>query len=168
MTKESLDDMIGERCWHVSGGGVTVPSFKLVLGEKVRRPQPLKNRLQPKIFRENRGSVELLVWCSWRLQTSERALGTSDQGEIGISEVRKLVGAEVIDVECKPPAWDLRLAFSDGRILVVFCDHLQPEASFSQNWELWLPNLNLTAGSESNLLIEDAKDYDEVLPPPDS
>lgn len=146
--------LVGKKCWHVSAGGVTSPSFTLALGEKIPRATPLRNETQPEIFRHHDGSVELLVWCTWRLQTEDRVLASSDQQTSGVAILKTLIDATVVAVNFWPPASDLRLDFSDGRTLMVFCDHVEPEASFSQNWELWVPGWEVTAGPGSALLIE--------------
>lgn len=131
--------LVGQRCWYVSAGGSTAPSFALVLGNQIPRDRPLANAAHPTEFRENRGSVELLVWCSWRLERAAEVLASSDQESAGLSTLKDLVGASIVEATCSPPAWDLRVRFSNGLIVAVFCDHVQPEASVSQNWELWSP-----------------------------
>ena len=148
------DLMKGERCWHVSAGGATAPSFVLVLGKRIPRQKDLRNRSQPSLYRKYRGSVELLVWCSWRLETRDAVLASSDQGEAGLTEMERLVEARVAEIDCYPPAWDLAISFVDGRVLRVFCDHVVPNASFRQNWELWLPGVEVTAGPGSQLEID--------------
>lgn len=144
-------ELAGKRCWHVSAGGVTAPSFLLVLGAQVPRAEPLRNESQPPNFRHNRGSVELLVWCSWRLQTPERVLASSDQETEGVIVLKRLIDTEVVAVKRWPPASDLQLDFSDGRTLMVFCDRVEAE-----NWELWIPGWTATAGPGSNLRVEQA------------
>ncbi len=155
-TNKPWRKLIGEKCWHVSVGGATAPSFLLALGQKITRRRPLRNKAQPISYRKHRGSVELLVWCTWRLQTAERVLASSDQEEVGFAELRKLIGAEVAEASCDPPAWDLNVGFIDGRTLMVFCDHLEPEASCSQNWELWLPEFCATAGPGATFRIDES------------
>lgn len=142
----ALDSLVGARCWHLSAGGPTAPSFLLVMGAQVPRERPLRNPRQPRAFRLNRGSIELLVWCSWRLQTSRSVLASSDQLSAGLRELRRLIGKRVLRVSCTPPAWDLRLEFTGGLVLAVFSNHVAPYASIDQNWELWLPNRTVRAG----------------------
>jgi len=131
--------LVGHECWYVSAGGKTAPSFMLALGDKVARERPLTNPAQSAEFRANEGSVELLVWCAWRLQGPALVLASSDQGASGLSALRAIVGASVTAVLCSPPAWDLLVEFSNGLELAVFCDHVEPNASIAQNWELWSP-----------------------------
>lgn len=146
--------MIGEACWHVSAGGPTAPSFLLVMGGRIPRPEPLKNPHQPDAFRHNRGTVELLVWSSWRQQNRTDVLATSDQGESGLDRLRSLAGATVTTVSCLAPAWDLNIHFSDGTELVTFSDHLEPDASVAMNWELWYDGRYLRAGPGACLVAE--------------
>jgi hypothetical protein len=154
MDAKLIARMVGAVCWHVSSGGATAPSFVLVLGDKILRSSPLKNPAQPEEFRNNRGSVELLVWSSWRLQTATDVLASSDQGDVGLNVLRRLVGLKIISASTKPPAWDLFIQFSDGTELLTFSDHVAPDASIDQNWELWAENRRLGAGPGSALAEE--------------
>ncbi|WP_428267760.1 hypothetical protein [Haliangium sp.] len=147
-----LDSMVGEVCWHVSAGGVTSPSFVLAMGAKVPRTRPLKNPAQPEEFRLNRGSVELLVWSSWRLQDNDDVLATSDQCANGVAKLKSLIGLTLEAVRCAPPAWDLWLEYSSGRQLVTFSDHLEPGASIASNWELWIAGTHIIAGPGTSLV----------------
>ena len=131
--------LIGKGCWYVSAGGVTAPSFMLVLGGKIPRPTPLKNPAQSMDFRSYRGSVELLVWCSWRLQRGAEVLASSAQERVGLSALDGVIDSTIVEAFCSPPAWDLRLHFSNNLEIVVFCDQVEPGASIAQNWELWTP-----------------------------
>jgi hypothetical protein len=138
--------LVGQKCWYVSAGGKTAPSFMLALGDQVPRERPLRNPAQSPEFRKFRGSVELLVWCSWRLQRSAAVLASSDQGATGLPALQAIINLSVTDVVCSPPAWDLLVRFSDGLELVVFCDHVAPDASIEQNWELWSPQGHVGTG----------------------
>lgn len=146
--------LIGQKCWHVSAGGSTMPSFVLVFGEKVSRHRILSNRVQPEIFRKFRGSIELLVWCSWRIQTNKTVLASSVQEKGGLQELLSLRGGIVADVKCYRPAWDLKVKFVDGRELSVFCDSVGSVEGISENWELWLPNRKIIAGPGTCIQVE--------------
>ncbi|WP_288100247.1 hypothetical protein, partial [Herbaspirillum sp.] len=87
---------------------------------------------------------------------ADRVLASSDQEEVGFAELRKLLGAEVAEVCCDPSAWDLNIDFVDRRTLMIFCDRLEPEASCSQNWELWLPEFSATAGPGATFRIAES------------
>ena len=154
MGRELLDSMIAETCWHISAGGPTAPSFLVVMGGRIPRSEPLRNPRQPDEFRHNRGTVELLVWSSWRLQNRADVLATSDQGEIGLDRIRSLIGTKVTMVSCLAPAWDLNIHFSDGTELLTFSDHLEPDASIALNWELWCDGQYLRAGPGGSLVKE--------------
>lgn len=138
--------LIGQRCWYVSAGGVTWPSFVLVCGDMIARELPLSNPAHPEPFKSNRGSVELLIWCSWRLQTDSRVLASSDEAESGAKALIALVGTTLTEARCSAPAWDLALAFSSGLAIQVFADNHGPEPTASQNWELWVPGMYVRAG----------------------
>ena len=151
MGPELLESMIGERCWHVSAGGATAPSFVLAMGAKVPRESALANPTQPEEFRLNRGSVELLVWSSWRLQEGDSLIASSDQGEDGAMRLRSLAGQKIEAVRYVPPAWDLQIRFADGKELVTFSDHLERDSSIEANWEFWANDKHLVAGPGTQL-----------------
>lgn len=146
MTIILQDIMRGKKCWYVSAGGSTVPTFLLVLGKKIPRDRPLKNTKHPLEFQQYRGAVELLVWCSWRLQNKSDGLASSDQGEIGTCKLDQLINSKVVSVSCDSPCWDLSITFSNGLVLSIFCDHIEPNASFAHNWEFWSPKGYIKAG----------------------
>jgi hypothetical protein len=146
MNTAIVQALVGQRCWYVSAGGVTWPSFVLVCGEMIARDMPLRNQVHPDTFRNYRGSVELLVWCSWRLQTDAAVLASSRDDEPCARTLDQLVGATVSRASCSSPAWDLELAFSNGLTIEVFADSHGPDASPSRNWELWVPGTCVQAG----------------------
>jgi hypothetical protein len=88
------------------------------------------------------------------LQQGEVVLAASDQGEDGVAQLQGLVGLTVLSVKALGPAWDLRIAFDDGKELVTFSDHVQPNASIDTNWELWAGGSHLSAGPGS-ILVKD-------------
>lgn len=143
---EAIKELVGQNCWYVSAGGATAPSFTLVLGEKVLRERALRNLAHPLEFRTNRGSVELLVWCSWRLQSTTQVFASSDQGEFGLQVLKNVEGTTILETNCYPPAWDLSIRFSNGLELSIFCDHIEPNCSISQNWEFSGPRGYVATG----------------------
>jgi hypothetical protein len=152
MSAELLQRIVAASCWHVSAGGVTAPSFLLAFGARIPRSFPLNSPFQPEEFRQYRGEMELLVWSSWRLQTVTDILASSDQGDIGLVRLPTLIGLSVVEVSAAPPAWDLFLEFSNGIRLLTFSDHVSPDASIDQNWELWVDGRHLQAGPGATLL----------------
>ena len=152
-----LSEMLNEPCWHISGGGgSTWPSFVLVMGQKVPRERALRNEHQPQDFRENNGSVELLVWCTWRLELADGRLGSSDGGRSSQEALKVLIGKTVAEVEYQEPTHDLVVKFNNGSILRVFCDHVHPEeCSIAENWELTTPSMITIAGPGKEIKFED-------------
>ncbi|WP_437306059.1 hypothetical protein [Sorangium sp. So ce388] len=142
-----LNAVIGQPCWHVGAGGAVGSSFSLALGARVSRGRPLRNPEESEEIKLFQGEFRFLIWCSWRLDGDASPLASSDQGtesivqSLGVLCTQTLVGAT-----CYAPAWDLRLDFSAGFRLSVFCDHLPGDASIEQNWELWHGNEALLIG----------------------
>jgi hypothetical protein len=141
-----VQQLVGQRCWYVSVGGTTWPSFILVCGDVVPRDMPLRNRMHPEHFRYNQGSVELLVWCAWRLQTGSAVIASSDDEEAAARALDVLTDATVVSAHCAAPAWDLDLVFSSQLVMKVFADRHGRDRGIRQNWELWTPGAHACAG----------------------
>jgi hypothetical protein len=159
---EHLPDLVQtslqQPCWYVSSGGAAGASFQLALGEKIPREKPLSNPGHPREYRENEGEVNLLVWCTWRLRDDQHPISSSDDSPDHVREaLTRLVNASVAQVELISPAWDLRLHFSNGLVLEVFCDHLSDDASFDGNWELWLTDKVVSVGAGCDMTLEPRK-----------
>jgi hypothetical protein len=151
-----LESLRGLRCWYVSCGGAAGPTFQLALGEKVPRTTPLKNPTHPEEYRRYEGKANLLVWCTWRLDSPDRPLTSSDDSEKSlVGELGKLVGAAVESATVQAPAWDLDVGFSGGLRLRVFCDHVPGDPSFDGNWELWGREAVALVGPGASCTVED-------------
>lgn len=138
--RRSVRNLTGKRCWYVSCGGAVGSSFKLAVGEMVKRESPLGNKAHPPIFRANYPEFGVLVWSSWRLSKGNRVLATSDAWDErpdSAARLRSLKGLRVSQVVVRGGFGDLALSFSDGRRLDVFCDRFRTPSSIENNWELF-------------------------------
>jgi hypothetical protein len=131
-----LKPALGKRCWHVSVGGCTLPTFSLALGAKRKRERALENRRQPPAFRKNEPEVAFFVWCTWRLDSKDCVIVSSDGSGAEIEDgLGQLVGLRLTGLRVRPPAWDLSLQFGDDLQLMIFSDHAGRRPSFDGNWE---------------------------------
>ena len=130
--------------------------FELAFGDKVPRKTPIQNEAYDEEFRRFEGSVNLMVWCTWRLDIESGCVVSSDgdDDEIG-NGLRALMGSSVTEVSIVQPAWDLVLRFNGGMRLTVFCDHVGRNPSYDGNWYLTLPDRLYYAGPGTNFGIED-------------
>jgi hypothetical protein len=142
--------------WYVSCRGAPGSTFQLAFGAKVRRPVPLKNPAHSEEYRLFEGELNLLVWCVWRLDSSDCCLTSWDDRKSSIeSELGKLVGARVASVELAEPCWDMHLLFSNSLSLRIFCDHVPGDPSFDGNWDLSCPAYIVSVGPGTKISIED-------------
>ncbi len=133
--------LLHKKCWYVSCGGSAANTFQLALGDKLPRRQAIPNRVYHDEFDNFEGEANLLVWCSWRLDSSSGPLSSSDDmSEHVLPALKALIGREIADVRIDLPGWDLHLTFSEDRVLHVFCDHVPGDPSFDGNWDLTLPD----------------------------
>ena len=145
----------GQSCWHVSAGGSTWPTFLLACGEKIPRERELSNLAQAFEYRQNRGSVELLVWCSWRLELGLLfTASSSTEEDSSRPNLEGLIGRSVVNVTCDCSFGDLKIDFSEGQRLSIFCDILANKDNSLPNWELWEPNNYCRIGPGNELEIE--------------
>lgn len=142
-------------CWYVSCGGAASSTFQLALGEKISRDFVIPNRAHSDDFRKFEGEANLLVWCSWRLDSDVAPLTSSDDTvEHVTSALEKLVGRAIAAVTVDLPGWDLHLEFTGGLRLHIFCDHVPGDPSFDGNWQLSLTDKMIAIGIGSKCEIE--------------
>jgi hypothetical protein len=145
----------GKECWHVSCGGAAVTTFQLALGAKIPRAEPISLRGRSYEFDQYEGEANLLVWCSWRLDSDTAPLTSSDDTqEKVVASLNHLVGQKTLRVSVEMPGWDLRIDFTDGLCLRVFCDHVPGDPSFDGNWDLYLPDQIISIGVGSAYKID--------------
>lgn len=150
--------LCAKKCWYTSCGGSAGSTFQLALGEKVPRSAKVANEAHSEEYRRFEGEVSLLVWCTWRLDSAERPVSSSDDTSENIERaLNTLVGRTVLDVRIDRPGWDLHLTFSDGYVLRVFCDHVPGDPSFDGNWELFLQTEIISVGVGSKWTVEPRK-----------
>ncbi|GAG09003.1 unnamed protein product [marine sediment metagenome] len=149
----------GLECWHQSSGGCVGATFSLAFGARIPRKYPVTNPCETDEFRQNTGEVNLLVWCTWRLDSPQTSLASSDEMDECIgSALQALIGAKVTAVSIELPAWDLAVKFSNDQTLKVFCDHLPGDPSFDGNWEIDLPDLAYYFGPGGAMEVQERSD----------
>jgi hypothetical protein len=112
-----LGQLVGARCWSVIGDEHA--DVHLGFGEKVSRDKPLANSALTKEEQYWRPALDILVHCSWRLQSKDTVLAANSDGGAAL---KLLVGRTLDGVDTQPPGWDLVLHFADDLDLVVFAD----------------------------------------------
>ena len=155
-----MDELIlplkGIKCWYVSCGGAAGSTFQLAFGEKVARSVPLKNPAHDETYRRYQGEFSLLVWCSWRLDSLEAPVTSSDDNEkLVAAGLSQLVGATIESIDVVAPAWDLNVEFSNALVLHVFCDHVPGDPSFDGNWDLFIRDVTVAVGPGARVRIDD-------------
>lgn len=162
MVQQDLD-LVGEvqralttkRCWYASCGGAAASSFELAFGEKIPRQEYIHNPQHSEEFNRFEGEANLLVWCTWRLDAPLGPVSSSDDSNQGIEQaLNTLIEQHVAEVDVSLPSWDLKLVFSNGAKLLVFCDHVGRDPSFDGNWELWKPDKAICIGVSSAVEVE--------------
>lgn len=139
---------VGKRCWYVSCGGSAGSSFKIAIGGMIPRRILLANQYHGKLFRQNAGEYELLVWCPWRLDKKNGPFVSSDCS-LSIIErsLNKLIGRTVSSVRVMNMAYDAEITFSGGFCLRIFAEYLPPKPTFDYNWDYATPKVVYFFGS---------------------
>lgn len=158
-----IPPLIGLDCWYVSTGGSAKSTFQLALGEKVCRLNPLKNTAHSDEFRQFEGSVNIFVWCAWRLDGSHGPLTSWDDTEQSIKDsLRNLLGNTIEHADIMPNTWDISIRFSNQLCLRVFCDHVPGDPSFDGNWDLRTQTAVIAFGPGANYKIENRSSVEAV------
>lgn len=158
--RESADIVVaalsGKNCWHVSCGGAAANTFKLALGAKIPRAESESSFLGNSDEHDRyEGEANLLVWCSWRLDSDVAPLTSSDDTQKNVVvTLNRLVGQTILKVGIEMPGWDLRIDFSDRLSLRIFCDHVPGDPSFDGNWDLFLRDQIISIGVGSQFESE--------------
>lgn len=95
-------------------------------GVKITREKPLRNPLLPEDVRKHEAEYCLyLENCGWRLETGDQVIGSSVSSNLKGGEMLialdRILGTKVVRAEVDTPSFDLRLEFSNGLRLLVFC-----------------------------------------------
>jgi hypothetical protein len=158
-----IPPLVGLECWYASTGGSAKSTLQLALGEKVARPHPLRNKAHSDEFRQFEGSVNIFIWCAWRLDGSHGPLTSWDDTEQSIKErLSNLPGNRIEHVDLVPGTWDINIRFLNGLFLRVFCDHVPGDPSFDGNWDLRTQNVAIAFGPGANYRIESRSSVNAV------
>jgi hypothetical protein len=139
---KGLDSIVGKQCWGVTGGGAAGSVIKLSIGNKIPKLSALTNPLLSEDLRKYDGEIELMITCSWRLDSDDEVVCSwtdehSDGGPM-LSGLDKLLGRRIKRVAVSRPAMDLCIEFEGMLILKVFCDRTNRDQD-SENYVLFLP-----------------------------
>jgi hypothetical protein len=142
-------------CWNLNCGRGVGASFSLDLGKRIPRRVPRFSDNRIVEVEEECGEVQILVWCTWRLDAACGPLTSSDDSDHGIQRgLSKLIGSTVETIAVISPAWDLTVRFSNGLTLKVFCDHVPGDPSIHGNWDFFLSGKSLHVGPGSAYKVE--------------
>ena len=123
--EEEISKLPGKECWGVVGGAGTGTVISLSIGDKYPKKVPSKNSYLSEVVRNNSSEYSLLVECPWRIESSTEVIcGSHHTNEIDgpyLSSFRQITGVCIESVECNSPAFDLKLALSNGLILQINC-----------------------------------------------
>jgi hypothetical protein len=131
---QTLDALLGESLWDVVAGETTGSNVLFKFGRRFRardvytKPTPSEEDIFV-------GELELMVWCSWRIETGEARLlcGCGDlhnEGGPMLTGLQKLVGDTVAEVSLGP-FLDLLIVLSSRRKLRLFCDRKEDDLEWA-------------------------------------
>jgi len=145
--------LVGKKCWYVACVR-DAPRFDLALGKKIPRRRFLANPRHSTEYRRYEGEVELVVWCSWRIEGRTGPLASfSEALPVVHQKLQMLVGRRIQGVQVARPTWDLTLSFTRGLALTLFCDHVGADPFYKTNWELQMPDYRLYVCANSKVKV---------------
>ena len=147
-----LQRSVGTRCWHVSVGGASLPTFSLALGGKIPRESELPNKAQPRAFRRYYPEVQFYVWCTWRLEDRSGVIATSRFPPARVvGSLNRCLGRRIIEAYVVPPAWDLVLIFERQLVLRMFCDRAPARAA--EDWDARVGDRSIWVGPRGRVSV---------------
>lgn len=141
--EEHLNNLVGSLCWTVVGDDH--PEVHIGFGGKIRRDRPLSNTKLSDEQRQWRPEFDILVHCSWRLQSPESVVAAAADGGAALIP---LVGRAVESVGATPRTWDLVVRFAGGLELRVFADETRDGF---QNFSVGVRDTYLTITAKSGV-----------------
>jgi hypothetical protein len=145
--RKCLSYIINLECWYVNAGYGVGSSFSISLGKKVPRKIPIKNPKQSEEYQRYEGEADLLIWCSWRLDSKIAPVASSDENSTVIaSSLKILIEKKILAVKVYEPAWDLYIKYSNDLKLHVLCDHIPGNPSFNGNWDIKVGDTIISVG----------------------
>ena len=103
------------------------------------------------------GEIEVLAWCSWRLQTSKRVIATDSTPEAERrAAVSKLKGRVVEGCWLFEASGDLIVFFSGDLRLHFIADYLPESEAVLENWQVAADSKTLYLSAQGRLGLETA------------
>lgn len=104
----------------------------------------------------------LYIECAWRIENKNRVVATSAddiQAVTGlIAKSTRMLEGQVVDSITITPFYDLCINFTNGFCLNIFCI-LSYTYEFDTNWQLWIPNQNLSFEITNHFQVKKGKYY---------
>ena len=158
----------GLPCWRAYTSAGNSPG--ICLGKRVPRPEAEAMRSRPRwrdlpldSDRFFTSEAQFIIWCTWRLDSNDRPISSSDDAEESASAaIKQLAGTSLQSAKVNLPAGDLELLFSNAQRLRVFCDHVPGDPSFDGNWELFLLQSHVMVGPGAVCRYSDSDDLQRV------
>lgn len=116
-----------------------------------------------KIELNNENSFFILyIECAWRIENKNKVIATSAddiQAVTGlIAKSAKILENKVVNSIEVTPFYDLSINFTDGFCIKVFCV-LSYTYEFDTNWQLWIPNKDLSFEITNHFKVKKGKYY---------
>ena len=152
-----LKSAVGKKCWYVSVGACTLPSFSLAFGGKTKRKKILRGAELRSEFSKYKPEIAFFVWCTWRMDgKNEVIVGSDDKDREICNGLKQLVGKSLVKFSVESPACDILLQFSDGLFLRVFCNRTRGNCAV--NWTGRVRNKRISVGPGARVRVENEDD----------
>jgi hypothetical protein len=154
---EFLTGVRGRECWSVIGGAGSGSVVSLRFGAKIRSKRPLRNPALSLEERNFEGERSLIIYCDWRLEAGGAILSssqnTNDYGDLEMTPFDGVKNNTVTDIAFSSPMHDLRIEFSSGIALSIFCD-LAVRGDGDSNYVMFNPLTCISVTTQGKLIVE--------------
>ncbi|HFA51383.1 MAG TPA: hypothetical protein ENJ95_20415 [Bacteroidetes bacterium] len=136
--------IIGKPLFRITSGGGSGSIVVFVIGQK---------------------DAVLFIKCAWRLELNDKVITSSNENSKALSgdipkNISKLIGLFIREVSIGE-FYDLKLRFSEGWSMSIFCDITSQHIfeALDENWSLCFPDDNICYTLDKNFKIIKEKYY---------
>lgn len=159
---KSLNSLVGELCWGFVPKQYSVDEYtqfvvSLHFGRKLPRAVALPDANLSRDVQKYEGSLELLIQCAWRLDSTseviyscQSTLSENIEEDEMLHALASIRNQKVTRVLVKEPSFDFEVEFDHGLCLRVFCDQVNLY-DMDNNYTLYVENISYTVGTKSTL-----------------
>lgn len=149
--RKEFQNLVGKKCWGIVEGKGTGSVITFCFGEKILREKPVGNENLSEEVQNFDSEFSVFVECVWRVDSEHEVIfGAWTEHEIVRREINKILNQTIDKIDLSEPAFDVKIIFSNGLQLKIFCDQTNKEDR-NDNYSFFTPEVIYTVEYKSIL-----------------